>query len=109
MRFNRTANPANPGRHRRPLGEQEGADLAPDHEIESYLAAISPERDPEVTDPGRRFGSAKVYQLRLPSGADEKVQWLAEQRGTAPLALVQGWVLERLQHEFGRTDGDYRH
>lgn len=107
MRFNRTAKPANPGRHRRPVGEQEGADLAPDGEIESYLAAISPERDPEVTDPGRRFG-AKVYQLRLPSGADEKVQWLAEQRGTAPLTLLQGWVLERLQHEFSRTEDDLR-
>ncbi|HEY6422272.1 MAG TPA: hypothetical protein VIY28_03295 [Pseudonocardiaceae bacterium] len=106
MRFNRTAKPANPGRHRRPVGEEEGADLAPDHEIESYLAAISPERDPEVTDPGRRFGSAKVHQLRLPPGADEKIQWLAKQRDTAPLTLIQSWVLQRLQHEFGEAERD---
>ncbi|MGH4013006.1 MAG: hypothetical protein ACRDSL_03555 [Pseudonocardiaceae bacterium] len=93
------------GRHRSPAGEPQGADLTPDQELESYLDAISPARDPESTDPGRRFGSAKVYQLRLPSGAEEQVQWLAEQYGTSPLRLLQAWVLQRLHYEFGGEVG----
>lgn len=75
---------------------------APDYELEGYLAALSPTGDPEATDPGRPFGSAKVYQLRLPSGAEEKVVWLAEQEGVAPLTLMQNWVLQRLHHELER-------
>lgn len=103
MRLRRSAKPVNPGRHRTPAGEQQGADLTPDHELESYLNAISPLRDPEITDSGRRFGDAKVYQLRLPPGAEEKIQWLAEQQGMSPLSLLQDWVLQRLHHEFGGT------
>lgn len=111
MRFGRTdrrqtGKAAPSGRHRSPAGEPEGADLTTDHELESYLAAISPVRDPEITDPGRSFGSAKVYQLRLPPGAEEKIQWLAEQRGTSALTLLQGWVLQRLHHEFGGSPSD---
>ena len=104
MRFGRTAKAAS-GRHRSPAGGPEGADLTADHEIEAYLDALSPARDPESTDPGRRFGDAKVYQLRLPSGAEEQVHWLAEQHGTSPLSLLQGWVLQRLHYEFGGSGG----
>ncbi|MGH3937422.1 MAG: hypothetical protein ACRDTG_02120 [Pseudonocardiaceae bacterium] len=92
------------GRHRTTPVEPQGADLTLEPELESYLDAISPARDPEVTDPGRRFGSAKVYQLRLPPSAEEQVQWLAEQHGTSALRLLQGWILQRLQYEF-RTPG----
>lgn len=104
MRFGRSAKAA-AGRHRTPAEAPEGADLTADHEIEAYLHALSPARDPESTDPGRRFGDAKVYQLRLPCGAEEQVQWLAEQHGTSPLSLLQGWVLQRLHHEFGGVAG----
>lgn len=104
MRFGRAAKAAS-GRHRTPPGGPQGADLTVDHEIEAYLAALSPVSDPESTDPGRRFGDAKVYQLRLPAGAEERVQWLAEKHGTSPLSLLQSWVLQRLHYEFG---GDYR-
>jgi hypothetical protein len=106
----RTAKPgkagkaANSGRHRTPAGEQQGADLTTDHELESYLAAIAPVRDPEVTDPGRTFGSAKVYQLRLPPGAEEKIEWLAQRQGLSTLALLQDWVLQRLHQEFSPPD-----
>jgi hypothetical protein len=96
------------GRHRSPAGPPQGADLTPDHELESYLDALSPARDPEITDPGRRFGDARVYQLRLPSGADEQVQWLAQQHGTSPLTLLQGWVLQGLHREFGGHPGGPR-
>ena len=104
MRFGRTAKAA-AGRHRTPSGDPQGADLTADHEIETYLDALSPARDPEGTDPGRRFGDAKVYQLRLPSGAEEQVQWLAQHYGTSPLSLLQAWVLQRLQYELGGPQG----
>ena len=91
---------AGSGRHRSPAGEQQGADLTTDHELDAYLAAIAPTRDREVTDPGRTFGSARVYQLRLPPGAEERIQWLAQQHGTSALTLLQSWVLQRLHHEF---------
>ncbi|MGH4020267.1 MAG: hypothetical protein ACRDT0_13740 [Pseudonocardiaceae bacterium] len=105
MRFGRTPRPAVNGRHRTPGRqdpEQLGADLAPDPELETYLAALAPVRDPELTDPGRGFGSAQVHQLRLPAGADERVQRLAQRHGTSPVALIQQWVLQRLELELGR-------
>ncbi|HEY0641583.1 MAG TPA: hypothetical protein VGD67_28480 [Pseudonocardiaceae bacterium] len=72
----------------------------PDHELESYLAALSPTpADPETTDSGKRFGNAQVYQVRMPSDADESLRNLAIERGTSPLALLQDWVLQRLQWE----------
>lgn len=71
----------------------------PDHELESYLAAITPESAAETTDTGRRFSNAQVYQLRMPLSANEQLRWLAQERGTSPLALVQEWVLQRLAWE----------
>jgi hypothetical protein len=72
----------------------------PDHELESYLAALSPTpNDPETTDSGKRFGVAQVYQVRMPADADERLRTLAIERGTSPLALLQDWVLQRLEWE----------
>ncbi|GAB3452921.1 hypothetical protein [Actinophytocola sediminis] len=87
---------ANAGRHRTEAPEQ--ADL-PDHELESYLAALSPEGDPETTGSGRRFGGAEVYQLRLSLMANEQLRELAAHHQTSPMALAQEWVLQRLEWE----------
>lgn len=57
-----------------------------------------------MTDPGQRLGGTQVYQLRLSASAEEKVHWLAQQHGVAPVTLLQGWVLQRLHHEFGGQD-----
>lgn len=89
------------GKHRQPAAEP--APLVteePDHEMEEYLAALSPTpSDPETTDPGKRFGNAQVYQVRLPAEADERLRNLAIERGTSPLALLQDWSLQRLEWE----------
>ncbi|HEY0450409.1 hypothetical protein [Actinophytocola sp.] len=88
---------ANAGRHRTEGQEQQ--DDRPDEELESYLAALSPEGDPESTGSGRRFGGAQVYQLRLPLMANEQLRELAAHHQTSPMALAQEWVLQRLEWE----------
>jgi len=106
MRFGRpkettkaAAKAAQSGKHR-PPSATELPDEEPDHELESYLAALSPTpSDPETTDPGKRFGKAQVYQVRMPEEADERLRNLAIERGTSPLALLQDWVLQRLEWE----------
>ena len=85
------------GRHRTEVQEQE--ENLPDHELESYLAALSPEGDPESTGSGRRFGASQVYQLRLPLAANERLRELAAYHRTSPMALAQEWVLQRLEWE----------
>jgi hypothetical protein len=91
------AEPANQGRHRT---EAQGQDeQLPDEELESYLAALSPDGDPETTGSGRRFGGAQVYQLRLPLMANEQLRRLAAHRHTSPMALAQEWVMQRLEWE----------
>ncbi|MPZ81062.1 MAG: hypothetical protein GEV28_11985 [Actinophytocola sp.] len=87
---------ANAGRHRTEGQEQEDR---PDEDLESYLAALSPEGDPESTGSGRRFGGAQVYQLRLPLMANEQLRELAAHHQTSPMALAQEWVLQRLEWE----------
>jgi len=88
------------GRHRDlappPPTVEEGA---PDHELESYLAALAPETSPETTDTGRRFGDAQVLQLRLNLIATDELKQIAVARGTSPQALAQEWILERLSWE----------
>jgi hypothetical protein len=84
------------GRHRQPAPVE---DVVPDTELESYLAALSPEGDVETTGSGRRFGNAQVYQLRLPLMANEALRELAVRAGTSPQALAQEWVTERLAWE----------
>ena len=71
----------------------------PDHELESYLAALAPEGDTETTGSGRRFGSAQVFQLRLPLMANEQLRELAAYHQTSPMALAQEWVVQRLEWE----------
>lgn len=91
------AEAANAGRHRTEAQEQE--DQLPDHELESYLAALSPEGDPETTGSGRRFGGGQVYQLRLPLMANEQLREIAAYHQTSPQALAQEWVMQRLEWE----------
>ena len=71
----------------------------PDHELESYLAALAPEADVETTATGRRFGNAEVHQVRLPLMANEQLRELAAMRRTSPVALAQEWIMQRLQWE----------
>jgi hypothetical protein len=85
------------GRHR--TEPQEQGDQLPDEELESYLAALSPEGDAETTGSGRRFGAAEVYQLRLSLVANEQLRELAFHRQTSPMALAQEWVMQRLEWE----------
>lgn len=87
---------ADAGRHRT---EAEPVEQAPDHELESYLAALSPEGDPESTGSGRRFGGSQVYQLRLSLMANEQLREIAAHNQTSPLALAQEWVMQRLEWE----------
>jgi hypothetical protein len=88
---------ANPGRHR--TEEQEQDQQLPDDELESYLAALSPESEAETTASGRRFAGAEVYQLRLSLMANEQLRELAARRQTSPMALAQEWVMQRLEWE----------
>ncbi|MQA16137.1 MAG: hypothetical protein GEV09_18910 [Pseudonocardiaceae bacterium] len=107
MRFGRPDRSADPGRHRN--GEQRGADLTPDAELDSYLSAISPARGArDSDDPTRGFSPARVHQLQLPADADEQVQRLAERRGTTPLRLLHEWVLQRLDDELGGEGAPHR-
>jgi hypothetical protein len=94
---NLKAVPVNQGRHRTEMQEQE--EQLPDEELESYLAALSPEGDLETTGAGRRFGAPQVYQLRLSLIANEQLRELAAHRQTSPMALAQEWVMQRLEWE----------
>jgi hypothetical protein len=90
------ADAANLGRHR---NEVEPEENLPDHELESYLAALSPEGDTETTGTGSRFGGSQVYQLRLSLMANEQLREIAAHNQTSPLALAQEWVMQRLEWE----------
>lgn len=91
------ADAANPGRHRTEAQEQD--ESLPDHDLESYLAALSPEGDPETTGSGRRFGGSQVYQLRMSLMANEQLREIAAHNQTSPLTLAQEWVMQRLEWE----------
>lgn len=94
---NEKVDATNPGRHR--TYDQGQDEQLPDEELESYLAALSPDGDAETTGSGRRFGGAEVYQLRLPLMANEQLRRLAAYRQTSPMALAQEWVMQRLEWE----------
>ncbi len=68
----------------------------PDDELDSYLKALAPEAGGTDSELTGRFGSAQVFQLRLPALRIEQLRRLATERGTTPAALAVGWVLERL-------------
>lgn len=78
--------------------EQEEAE-APDHELESYLAALNPGEEIETTGTGRRFGASQVYQLRLPLMANERLKEIAARQGTSPDALARDWIMQHLAQE----------
>lgn len=81
---------------RRQRAEREAEEAEPDRELDSYLAALTPEEDVESTGTGRRFGNSEVYQLRLPLMANERLKELAAKQGTSPAALARDWVLQHL-------------
>jgi hypothetical protein len=70
-----------------------------DPELDSYLAALSVDPDRHATELTGRFGSAQVFQLRLPALRIEQLRRLAKERGVSPGALVVDWVVERLDRE----------
>jgi hypothetical protein len=82
--------------HTEPQGQQE---QLPDEELESYLAALSPHGDPDSTGPANRYGAPPVYQLRLPTEANEQLRQLAAYRQTSPVALAEEWIIQRLEWE----------
>jgi hypothetical protein len=88
-------------RHRIPQQRTAGSpEPAPhDPDLDSYLAALSPEGRPGATELTGRFGSAQVFALRLPALRIEQLRRLAADRGVSPGALAVDWVLERLDQE----------
>lgn len=70
-----------------------------DPELDDYLAALAPEAQPGATELTGRFGSAQVFQLRLPALRVEQLRRLAEERGVSPGSMAVEWVIERLDRE----------
>lgn len=89
-------------RHRapaQPAATATGPELEPhDPELDSYLAALAPD-SAGLTELTGRFGSAQVFQLRLPALRIEQLRRLAAERGVSPGAMAVEWVVERLDHE----------
>lgn len=93
-----------PPRRQEPRRDERGPEAAPaDPDLDSYLAALSPESAPGATELTGRFGSAQVFTLRLPALRIEQLRRLAASRGVSPGALAVDWVLERLDHEDTET------
>ena len=92
-------------RHRAPAPRPEDdarmdTALAGDGDLDSYLAALSAAADDEhSTELTGRFGSAQVFQLRLPALRIEQLRRMAEERGVSPGALAVDWVIDRLDRE----------
>ncbi|MCW0215888.1 MAG: hypothetical protein OJJ54_21255 [Pseudonocardia sp.] len=88
------------GRDRPASPPEAPADLEPhDPELDSYLAALAPSAEPGASELTGRFGSAQVFQIRLPALRIEQLRHVAADRGTSPAALVVDWVIERLEQE----------
>ncbi len=73
--------------------------LDEDTHLDSYLAAIAPGGEEHPTELTGRFGSAQVFQLRLPALRIEQLRRIARERGVSPGALAVDWVVERLDRE----------
>ncbi len=89
-------------RHRAPAPPRRGPEPEspePDRELDSYLAALSGAGDEHPTELTGRFGSAQVFQLRLPALRIEQLRRIASDRGVSPGALAVDWVIERLDRE----------
>lgn len=79
--------------------EPRDAGLDEDTQLDSYLAALSPGGGDHPTELTGRFGSAQVFQLRLPALRIEQLRRIAEERGVSPGALAVDWVVDRLDRE----------
>jgi hypothetical protein len=87
-------------RHRAPAPPRRGPEPPePDRELDSYLAALSGAGDEHATELTGRFGSAQVFQLRLPALRIEQLRRIAADRGVSPGALAVEWVIDRLDRE----------
>jgi hypothetical protein len=89
-------------RHRAPAPARRGPEPEspePDRELDSYLAALSGAGEEHPTELTGRFGSAQVFQLRLPALRIEQLRRIAADRGVSPGALAVEWVIDRLDRE----------
>ncbi len=91
-------------RHRAPDARLESdaqvdAALGGDGDLDSYLAALTTDDPEHPTELTGRFGSAQVFQLRLPALRIEQLRRIATERGVSPGALVVDWVIDRLDRE----------
>src|SRR5688500_7311657 len=89
-------------RHRPPPPVRRGPEPEspePDRELDSYLAALSGASEEHPTELTGRFGSAQVFQLRLPALRIEQLRRIAADRGVSPGALAVEWVIDRLNRE----------
>lgn len=88
-------------RHRSPRPGAPAPDAlgSQDHELDSYLAALAPGNAPDATELTGRFGTAQVFQLRLPALRIEQLRRIAQERGVSPGALAVDWVIDRLDRE----------
>lgn len=77
--------------------------MEPGGDLDSYLAALAPEPVTPGTELSGRFGSAQVFQLRLPADRIEALRRIARQRGVSPGSLAVEWVVERLDREDGEA------
>lgn len=68
-------------------------------DLDSYLAALAPGTDPGPSELTGRFGSAQVFQLRLPALRIEQLRRIATERGVSPGSLAVDWVIDRLDRE----------
>ena len=96
--------PSSHSRHRAPVARPEAdaqtdAVLASDGDLDSYLAALSNHDSEHPTELTGRFGTAQVFQLRLPALRTEQLRRIATERGVSPGALVVDWVIDRLDRE----------
>jgi len=96
-------------RHRAPALRPEAdawidAALAGDGDLDSYLAALSTADAEHPTELTGRFGSAQVFQLRLPGLRIEQLRRIAAERGVSPGALAVDWVIDRLDRESSESE-----
>jgi hypothetical protein len=96
-------------RHRAPAARPEAdarmdAALAGDGDLDSYLAALTAADAEHPTELTGRFGSAQVFQLRLPALRIEQLRRIAADRGVSPGALAVDWVIDRLDREAAETN-----
>lgn len=84
-------------RHRSPSPGADAPDRpsVEDPELNSYLAALAGNGE-DATELTGRFGSAQVFQLRLPALRIEQLRRIAADRGVSPGALAVDWVIDRL-------------